>query len=348
MKTASASIQSTSDHRAPPVGKRPPGTEPRSESAIRIKDYGGKPEKSVHNKLLPGIIRMLVVGSSGCGKTNLCINLAIDYTKWTKLYIITTSPNQPIYDAVHKLGDNVEFCSPEDITDITIDYFKPRSLIIFDDYMCEKDQNLPKEVFSKGRHKRLNSIYITQKFTETELVVRNNANIIVAFTCDDRSKQDIHSAYLGGKISLADFKNIPLDKRDFLVIQPGKDLMKNFQVGGAIDAHALLSKLPHPKKGWTLPNHKYTGPFNPLSEQLDEFDNPLPGQEPYNQIDETALRHDICYRDVRQEDVALNKRLCDKKMLDELDEIKPKNFREKVDRGFVRGVIGAKHKLGWG
>ena len=33
-----------------------------------------------------------------------------------------------------------------------------------------------------------------------------------------------------------------------------------------------------------LPYDKYTGPYNPLDEQLDENDRPLPGQEPYNAV----------------------------------------------------------------
>ena len=48
--------------------------------------------------------------------------------------------------------------------------------------------------------------------------------------------------------------------------------------GGSIDIHALIGKLPRPNGGWTLPNHKYTGPWNPLHEQLDKSDNPLPGK----------------------------------------------------------------------
>ena len=70
-----------------------------------------------------------------------------------------------------------------------------------------------------------------------------------------------------------------------------------FVKGGALDIHSLIGKLPRPKGGFTLPNHKYTGSYNPLENQLDENDKPLPGQEPYNQVDEIAMHHDICYRD---------------------------------------------------
>ena len=52
-----------------------------------------------------------------------------------------------------------------------------------------------------------------------------------------------------------------------------------------MDLHKVIGKLPRPKKGFVLPSHKYTGPYNPLDEQLDENDHPLPGQEPFNTVD---------------------------------------------------------------
>ncbi len=44
-----------------------------------------------------------------------------------------------------------------------------------------------------------------------------------------------------------------------------------------------------------MPGHKYTGPYNPLHEQLDENDLPIVGQKPFNKVDEISMRHDICY-----------------------------------------------------
>ena len=38
--------------------------------------------------------------------------------------------------------------------------------------------------------------------------------------------------------------------------------------GGSFDIHKAIGKLPKPKKGWTLPRHKYTGPYNDLEKQL--------------------------------------------------------------------------------
>ena len=47
-------------------------------------------------------------------------------------------------------------------------------------------------------------------------------------------------------------------------IRPKKNYKTNRKDldGGAIDIHKQIGKLPKPKGGWTLPGHKYTGPYN--------------------------------------------------------------------------------------
>ena len=93
-----------------------------------------------------------------------------------------------------------------------------------------------------------------------------------------------------------------------------------------------------------MASHKYTGPSllgYPLDYQLDAYDRPLPGQEPYNQVDEIVIIHYICYRDNIDD-----KHGCDRKMLDDLNEMKPKGLCERNNCVFVKTVIGAKYKLG--
>ena len=111
-----------------------------------------------------------------------------------------------------------------------------------------------------------------------------------------------------------------------------------------MDIHKVIGKIPFkPKKGYVLPRLKFTGPFNPLHLQLDERDKPKPGNEPYNDVCATSVRHDICYRDNPS-----GKSECDRKMLAELKTLVPKSRREVVDRQLVRSIIGLKHKLGMG
>ena len=93
--------------------------------------------------------------------------------------------------------------------------------------------------------------------------------------------------------------------------------------GGLLDVHKLIGKLPKPKGGFTLPSYKYIGPYNLLEEQLDANDQPLPGQELYNQIDAIALKHDTCYRDNNNKQGKLK---CDKDMLNRLSKTKTKGL----------------------
>ena len=105
--------------------------------------------------------------------------------------------------------------------------------------------------------------------------------------------------------------------------------------------HKVIGKIPlNPKKGYVLPRHKFTGPFNLLHLQ-EERDKPKPGNESYNDVDATSMRHDICYRDNPS-----GKSECDRKMLAELKTLFLKSRHEAVDRQLVRRIIGLKHKLG--
>ncbi|PFX18804.1 putative uncharacterized transposon-derived protein F54H12.3 [Stylophora pistillata] len=69
--------------------------------------------------------------------------------------------------------------------------------------------------------------------------------------------------------------------------------------GGAFDIHKAIGKLPKPKSGWTLPGHKYTGPYNDLDSQL-RFD-PKTGEileiydPPAGPSDAVAMQHDVDY-----------------------------------------------------
>ena len=60
-----------------------------------------------------------------------------------------------------------------------------------------------------------------------------------------------------------------------------------------VDIHKAIGKIPFkPKKGFVLPKHRSTGPYNPLHLQLDPQDNPLTGNEPYNAVDAISIYHD--------------------------------------------------------
>ena len=108
----------------------------------------------------------------------------------------------------------------------------------------------------------------------------------------------------------------------------------------------VAKKIGIPLKNIHLPKHNYTGPFTELDKRLDKNDNPLPEFQPYNQIDRIAMHHDINYREADKGHGT--RQQADKVMLDELNSIKTKGIREKIDYAIVKPIIWMKHKLGLG
>ena len=112
------------------------------------------------------------------------------------------------------------------------------------------------------------------------------------------------------------------------------------------DLHGVIEKLPHPKQGYTLRGFsgKYCGPMNPLEEQLDENENPKPGEEPIHELDEVCLWHDLQYSKFPEE-----KHRWDKEMLKRIDNLGPSSgWKESIARKLVKGIIWGKVKLGLG
>ena len=118
--------------------------------------------------------------------------------------------------------------------------------------------------------------------------------------------------------------------------------------GKGVDIHKAIGRLPKPKKGWTLPGHNYTGPYNPLEQQL-RYD-PTTGEileflvKPTGKTDAVAAQHDVDYS------LCGNNRKCknkaDKKMVAALDAIPWKE--RQWGHALARNTINVKQKLGLG
>ena len=97
--------------------------------------------------------------------------------------------------------------------------------------------------------------------------------------------------------------------------------------GGSIDIHNAILKIA-PKKGFVIPGHKYTGPGNPLEEQLKY--NPNTGQileiydQPTGKTDAVSMQHDVDYSvcgNKPKSDQIKCKNEADRKMVKALDSI---------------------------
>ena len=124
------------------------------------------------------------------------------------------------------------------------------------------------------------------------------------------------------------------------------------RTGSGVDIHKAIGKLPKPKAGWTLPGHKYTGPYNDLENQV-KWDRNT-GQiyeiydKPTGKTDAIAMQHDVDYSVCADKGVNVKscKNVADKKMVRALDAI-PWNERQ-WGHWLARNTINTKQKLGLG
>ena len=117
--------------------------------------------------------------------------------------------------------------------------------------------------------------------------------------------------------------------------------------GAGIDIHTAIGKLPKPKRGWTLPGHNYTGPYNPLEQQL-KYD-PETGQiqQIYQQpTGATDADHGVCSNG--NEKYGENEKNCkhkaEKKKVKALDAVPGK--QRQWGHAAARNTINLKQKLG--
>jgi Domain of unknown function (DUF5679)/Phospholipase A2-like domain len=117
--------------------------------------------------------------------------------------------------------------------------------------------------------------------------------------------------------------------------------------GGDI-VSSLISKIPVEFHLRSLTGKKYSfcGPNTRLEERLNSDDTPKEWSKPINKVDEVCLRHDLAYRD---SDLGKGSRHeADKKMLDDLNNLKDLNINERLARAVIKPIIATKHKLGLG
>ena len=114
-----------------------------------------------------------------------------------------------------------------------------------------------------------------------------------------------------------------------------------------IDLHKTIGKLPIiPKRGFTLPNMNYCGPYNPLNKQLiyDKNGNILKYiQEPTGKTDRICSQHDIDYSLAKS---LKDKHIADEKMINAINKI-PYN-QQQWGTFLVKNAIRSKRKLGLG
>ncbi len=166
-----------------------------------------------HGVLLPSSIRGIICGPSNCGKTNVLLNLIYDPNGlvFENIYLYSKSLYQPKYQELEQVlskcpeigyypfGDNDSVISPDEAEE--------NSIFIFDDVACEQ-QNHIRSYFCMGRHKNVDSLYLTQTYSRIpKHLVRDNANFLVLFRQDDMNLRHIYTDHVNTDMTFNDFRN---------------------------------------------------------------------------------------------------------------------------------------------
>ena len=93
-----------------------------------------------------------------------------------------------------------------------------------------------------------------------------------------------------------------------------------------------------------VPGYNYCGPGTRLDIRLDSNDQPNPGENPINAIDEACRIHDIAYRDGDLQ----QRHLADVKLIHAINAIPDKSLKEKIASAVIKTIMKGKLLFGSG
>lgn len=171
------------------------------ETKFPIINYDSEEQEYINKHyLMPQwSFRLLISGQTGCGKTNLLVNLIRHYLSYHKLYIFAKDISESKYEDLkeffeevdNKLSEkydikhNTAIFSSETIELDSLDS-EYQNLVIFDDFVTDKDQHLIEEYFSRGRKKNCSIIYISQSYFKTPKFIRLQCDYYIFFNINSK------------------------------------------------------------------------------------------------------------------------------------------------------------------
>ena len=180
--------------------------------------------------------RMLICGNSGSGKTNLLLHMLLSLLCYDEIFLYAKNLDQEKYqiliDEMNKISKELGF----DIITISNDKIIPinnlgyednQKIIIFDDYVCEKNQREIVDYFIQGRHKNCSVIYLSQSFYKTPRDIRLNCSHYCIYEFPSSRERNMISSELG--VDKEQFKKATKKPFSFLYVdKPRKKVKRNF------------------------------------------------------------------------------------------------------------------------
>ena len=199
---------------------------------INFDDYVNE-NKTKHNKNWPYIpdhpYRILIIGGSGSGKTNVLLNLIDNQPDIDKIYLYVKDLYEAKYQYLINIREKVgidHFDDPKAFTEYSNDMHdvyknigeynidkERKILIVFDDMIADiinnkKLDSVVTELFIRGRKLNISLVFITQSYFKVPEGVRLNAtHFFIAKIPNKRELREIAQNH-SSDISTKDFINI--------------------------------------------------------------------------------------------------------------------------------------------
>ena len=142
------------------------------------------PNYSEHG--FPTPFRCVVVAASGGGKSNFVYQLIEKFSKgrgtFSTVSIVTAVADEPIYNLLRDQCPAIRIVEGMRNTPVLDDYDitdGQQHLLIWDDMLTEKNQEVVDKYYIRARKRNVSCIYLTQSYYGTSVTMRKNTQIIV-------------------------------------------------------------------------------------------------------------------------------------------------------------------------
>ena len=200
-------------------------------------DIKNKKFKQHYSFMLNDTFRMLICGNSGSGKTNLLYHMLIEpLLYYDEIHLYAKNHEQEKYQNLmnkmneisREAGYDIMTVSNDKIIPINdLDYEDNQKLVIFEDYVCEKNQRQIVDYFIQGRHKNCSVIYLSQSFYKTPRDIRLNCSHYCIYEFPSSRERNMITSELG--VGKEKFKKAPKKQYNFLYVdKPRKKEKRNF------------------------------------------------------------------------------------------------------------------------
>ena len=193
--------------------------------------------KQLYQYMPDDTFRMLICGGSGSGKTNLLYHtLMKPLVFYDQIHLYAKNLEQQKYQDMMKkfneisqsIGYDALICSNDEIIPVEdIMENETQKIVIFDDFVCEKNQKPLIDYFIRGRHKNCSVIYISQSFYGTPKNIRLNCSHFCIYEFPSSNKRSLISRELG--VDKEDYIKATQKPYSFLYVdKPKKLVRRNF------------------------------------------------------------------------------------------------------------------------